>query len=192
MNSMIDGAEKHDIMTCNAPNAFIQTPMEKTNRNKWVIMKIRGISVDTLLEKCLNTHGGFVVCENRKKALHVEVPRATCEMLQLASLWHQNVYGDSEECGFAFDPHDPCTATKIMNGKQSIIRFHIDDPMRSHEDPKTNDKPLKWLNNECRDHGEVTAAQGPKHNCLGVVFEFGNGEVKINMINHAKKTDHEQ
>ncbi|CAJ1945858.1 unnamed protein product [Cylindrotheca closterium] len=45
-----------------------------------------------------------------------------------------------EAKGFVFNPYDPCVAKKVVDEKQQTIRFHVDDLMSSHMDPKVNDK----------------------------------------------------
>ena len=52
------------------------------------------------------------------------------------------------------------------------MRYHVDDLMGSHVDPKVNDKFLKWLD-ELYDHfGEVNATRGAVHDYLGMTFDF--------------------
>ena len=34
--------------------------------------------------------------------------------------------------GFDINPYDPCVANKLMNKKQMIVRWHVDDLMISH------------------------------------------------------------
>ena len=64
------------------------------------------------------------------------------------------------------------------------MRFHVDDLMSSHKDKRVNDEFLKWLNDKYGEHGKVTATRGNTHDYLGITFEFGNGEVKVSMIDY--------
>jgi len=69
-----------------------------------------------------------------------------------------------------------------MNGKQHTIRFHVDDLMCSHVDPKVNTKFLKWLNSKYGTCGEVKATRGKIHECLGMQFDcYKPGYVIIGM-----------
>ena len=61
------------------------------------------------------------------------------------------------------------------------VRFHVDDMMSSHKEKSVNDKFLLWLNKKYGDLGEVTCTRGPVHNCLGMMFWFGNQEVQVDM-----------
>ena len=66
------------------------------------------------------------------------------------------------------------------------MQFHVNDLMSSHVNPRVNDEFLEWLNKTYGALGEVTATRGKVHDYLGMIFEFGNGEVKVNMIDYVK------
>ena len=114
--------------------------------------------------------------------------RALYGMLSAALMWYQKFRGDLETVGFKFNPYDPCVANRKVNGKQQTIRFHVDDIMSSHVDPKVNDNFLKWLNKKYGNHGEVKATRGKRHDYLGMTFDFSvTGKVKINMTKYIGK-----
>ena len=70
----------------------------------------------------------------------------------------------------------------MVNGLQHTIRFHVDDLLSSHMDPKVNDEFLKWLNREYGTYGEVKAVRGPIHDYLGMKLDFSKTpKVKIDM-----------
>ena len=50
-----------------------------------------------------------------------------------------------EEIGFEFNPYDPCLVNRDVNGKEKTIRFHVDDLLSSHVDPKVNDDFFDWM-----------------------------------------------
>ena len=50
-----------------------------------------------------------------------------------------------------------------------MIRFHVDDVMSSHINPKVNDDFDEWLQAKYGDHGK--AHQGKVHDYLGMIFE---------------------
>ncbi len=139
--------------------------------------------MDSLVEIAPEVYGQHVVYENGCKVLHVQVLRAIHGMLIAALLWYKQFRGDLEKDGFEFNPHDPCVANKMVNGKQHTIGFHVDDLMSSHVDPKVNDDFLKWLNDMHGKHGEVKATRGDHHDYLGMNFDFSEkGKVKLDMI----------
>ena len=107
-------------------------------------------------------------------------------MLAAALLFCKKFKKDLEGIGFVVNPHDPCAANRMVEEKQQTIRFHVDDSKSSHVDPKVNDKSLEWLNEKHSQHGEAKATRGNIHDCLGMTFECGDGEVKIHMIDCIK------
>jgi hypothetical protein len=51
LTSVIEAQEGRDVATCDIPNAFIQTEVEKVDKDgNRTIMKIRGVLVDILCE----------------------------------------------------------------------------------------------------------------------------------------------
>ena len=98
-------------MTADVPNAFIQAPMPevKPGDNR-VMMKITGVLVDMLVQLNPEVYGVYVVFENGRRVLYVQVLRATYGMLQAALLWYKKFRKDLEEHGFKFNPYDPCVA----------------------------------------------------------------------------------
>ena len=75
-----------------------------------------------------------------KKVLYVIVLRVIYGMLISAILWYRKFQTDLESNDFIFNSYDPCMANKMVNDKQQTIRFHVDDVMSSHVDPKVNDE----------------------------------------------------
>ena len=51
LTTVIEAQEGQDVMTCNIPNAFVQTHVEEKDKDgNQTIMKIRGVCVDILCE----------------------------------------------------------------------------------------------------------------------------------------------
>ena len=89
---MIDAKENRDVMTADIPNAFIQAHMPKLeNGEDRVIMKITGVLVDLLVKLAPDVYTSYVVFENGKKVLYVEILRALYGMLVAALLWYKTL-----------------------------------------------------------------------------------------------------
>ena len=71
--------------------------------------------------------------------LHVEVNKATHGELTAALEFFKKLKKDLESIGFVFNSYDPCVCNRMIDGKQHTVRFHVDDLMSSHMDPKVND-----------------------------------------------------
>ena len=109
-------------------------------------------------------------------------------MLVAALLWFSVFKKDLEGIGFEFNPYDQCVANRMVNGKQHTVRFHVDDLMSSHVDPKVNDRFLAWLNKMCGHCGKVVATRGKIHDYLGMVFDFTEpGTLILDMVDYVEK-----
>ena len=146
LTTVIDAKEGRDIMSSDVPNAFIQTPMDYKHGEPRVIMKLRGLTVDILLNKYPDIYKDYVIEVNDKKVLYVEVTKAIYGQLQANLLWYKKFRRDLESHDFVFNKYDPCVANKLIFGKQMTIGFHVDDVLSSHVDPKANNEFFKWLN----------------------------------------------
>jgi hypothetical protein len=186
LTAMVDAKEGRDIMTADIPNAFIQTMMPKEgNGIERVIMKITGALVDLLVDRAPEVYKDYVVFENGKKVLYVQVLRGLYGMLIAALMWFQKFKTDLMEIGYKFNPYDPCVANKKIEGKRHTVRFHVDDVMASHVNTNINDEFHKWMNKKYGDFGEVKATRGKIHDYLGMRFDFSEkGKVKIDMIDY--------
>ena len=170
LTAMIDAHEGRDVMTTDVPNVFIQTPMEQKEEQDRTIMKVTGSLVDILVQKNPLKYKGYVVFENGKKVMYLEVLRAIYGMLESALLWYRKFRSDLEENGYIFNNYDLCVANKTIRGNQMTVRFHVDDCMSSHVEKKANDELLEWLNDMYGKHGEVKAVRGTVHDYLGMTF----------------------
>ena len=187
LTTTIDAHEGRDIMTADVPNAFVQTEMDIKEGDEKVIMKIKGVLVDMLVQ--INTeYGKHVVYENGRKVMYVQLLRALYGMLQSSLLWYRKFRKDLEEEGFVFNNYDPCVASRKKRGKQHTIRFHVDDVMSSHVDKRVNDDFEKWLQKKYGGFKPVVAVRGPKHDYLGMLFDFSEkGKVRIDMRKYVEE-----
>jgi len=186
LTAIVSAQEGRDVMTADVPNAFVQTEMpELEDGEERVTMKITGVLVDLLVKMNPEVYGPYVVYENGRKTLYVQVLRALYGMLIASLLWYQKFKADLEQAGYKFNPYDACVANKRIRDKQHTIAFHVDDLMCSHKDPYVNNNFEKWLNKMYGKHGEVKVTRGHKHDYLGMTFDFSEkGKVQIDMIDY--------
>ena len=152
-----------------------------------VMMKITGLLVDMLI-KLDPRYRDYVVKENGKRVIYVRVLRAIYGMLEASMLWYKKLRGDLEAIGFEFNPYDPCVANRNVNGKQQTIRFHVDDLLSSHVDPKVNDDFYDWMQEKYGKIKPVKATRGKIHEYLGMTLDFSKkGKVKIRMVEYIKR-----
>ena len=126
--------------------------------------------------------------KNGKRVIYVLILKAIYGMLQASLLWYRKLRQDLEAVGFKFNPYDQCIANKMVNGYQQTIRFHVDDLLSSHVDPKVNDDFLKWLNEQYGSIKEVTSTRGKIHTYLGMTLDFSvKGKFKVRMDDYVTR-----
>jgi hypothetical protein len=100
-------------MTADTPNAFIQTLMPELEKaQERVIMKLKGAVLEILVELAPDLYGPYVVLEDGKRVLYLQVLRALYGMLVAALLWYQQFREDLESVGFKFNVYNPCVANR--------------------------------------------------------------------------------
>ena len=78
-------------MMADVLNAFVQTGILKTKDGEdRIIMKIIGVLVNCLVEIAPEVYGKYVVFQNGKKVLYVQVLKALYSMLIALMLWYKN------------------------------------------------------------------------------------------------------
>ena len=93
-------------------------------------------------------------------------------MLTASLLWYMKFKKDLEGISFKFNDYDPCIANRMVNGKQHTVRFHVDDLLSSHVDPKVNDQFAQWLEKMYGKYKAVEPTRGKIHDYLGIVVDF--------------------
>ena len=106
-------------------------------------------------------------------------------MLISALLFCLKLKEDLKEIRFKFNLHDVCVGNCMIEEKQHMVRFHVDDLMSSHENSKVNDDFHDWLNKMHGEFGEVTTTRGDKHTHLRMDVTFlrdEEGSVQVSMV----------
>lgn len=109
-------------------------------------------------------------------------------LLEASLLFYKKLRADLEGIGFEFNPYDPCIANRMVENKQQTIRFHVDDLMSSHVNPKVNDEFYQWMNDTYGSMKAVTCTRGKVHTYLGMTLDFSRkGKVKIRMDDYVDR-----
>ena len=189
LTGVVDAKEGRDVMISVIPNAFVQTGAEKPSSGECIMMKIQGPMVDMLCELDPMLYKPYVIYENGKKTLYVEVLKALYGMMQ-ASLWfYKKFCKDLQQEGYKMNPYDPCVANKMINGKQHTVTWHVDDLKSSHVDTKINDDFHQWLEKMYGDPkiGKVKSSRGKIHDYLAMTLDYTTpGVLKVDMTDYVK------
>ena len=150
-------------------------------------MKIRGKLVDWLVELEPLAYQSLVVMENGSKVIYLNILRAIYGMLEASLLWYRKFRGDLVKIGFEFNPYDPCVANRIVNNKQHTVRFHVEDILSNHVDPKVNIKFGEWANKTYGKLKLVEIHQGKVQKFLGMTLDLSTkGEFHVLQEHHIK------
>jgi hypothetical protein len=95
-------------MTVDIPNAFMQTDLDL--KKEQVIMKIRGVLVDMLVDMNPECYRNYVAYEGKNKVLYVQMLKALHGMIQSALIFYKKFRNDLEQIGFKVNDYDPCVA----------------------------------------------------------------------------------
>ena len=140
-----EAKENKAITTCDIPNAFIQTEVEKQDKDgHHTIMKIRGPPVEILREMDLN-YRQSVVSENNRQVLYVQIIKALYGLMISAMMLYNKLKTDLIKNGFKLNSYDPCIANRMVNGTQLTVSWHVDDLKVSHKDSKAVYEFLEWV-----------------------------------------------
>ena len=189
LTSTIEAKQGRDIMTADIPNAFVQTEIDQKDNEERIMLKIRGILVDMLVEISPETYQDYVINENGSKVLYLTVLKALYGMLKASMLYYKKFRTDIESIGFILNPYDPCVANRMVDGKQHTITWHVDDLKSSHINKKVNDEFFEWLKKTYASDniGQIKATRGKRHDYLGMILDFSeSGVLKVDMTTYIK------
>jgi hypothetical protein len=127
----IEAKERRSAATIDIPGAFLHADNDED-----VIMQLRGKLAELMVQIDPELYGKYVVMEGKQKVLYVKAQKACYGLLRSSLLFYLKLKGDLESLGFEFNPYDPCTANKMIDGHQMTVVFHVDDLKVSHKDER--------------------------------------------------------
>jgi hypothetical protein len=178
LSTMIDSHERRKVITCDIPGAFMQADIDEV-----VHVKFEGDIAKLLAQVDERTYRPYLVTENGKTVLYVQLKKALYGTLQAALLfWKELSEYIVKELGFTINPYDECVANKIIDGKQCTILWYVDDLKLSHVDQAVIEDVLAKLNARFGKEQELVATRGDVHEYLGMTIDYSvPGSVKITM-----------
>ena len=198
ITGVIEAKQRRDVMVSDVPNAFVQTKVPTTNVDgkpaDRIIMKIRGILVDMLVDMNPTLYAPYVIEHGNNKVLYVQMLMALYGMLIASLLYYKQFVRDIKTIGFVLNPYDPCVANRTVYNKQHTICWHVDDIKSSHVQPKVNDEFHIWLRTTYGQDGigEVKSSRGLRHDYLAMIFDYSvPGSLRLDMCNYVKSMIHD-
>jgi hypothetical protein len=161
---MIDAKERWDVATADVVvGAYLLADMDD-----FVLLKLTGASVDIMCT--VNTKDTpFVITENGKKVLYLQLLKALYGCVRSALLWYELFSGTLKEMGFELNPYDPCVANKFIKGEQCMIAWYVDDNEISHVNPSVVTDVIIKIEER---FGKMTVTRGKQHVFLGMDIRF--------------------
>ena len=127
----------------------------------------------------------FMVYENGKALLYMQLMKALYGCIKFTLLWYELFTRELREMGFKLNPFDKCVANKMIKGKQCTIAWWVDDNCLTHLSDKVLDRIIKRIELK---FDKMTITRGDKHAFLGMKLRFpGYGTVLINMREYIKE-----
>ena len=94
LTAIIEAEAGQDIMMLDIPGAFVQTKLEKQDKDgNRMIMKLWGVLVDILIEMD-PIYKDFAIIKGTQKVLYVHITRAIYDLLVPAILFYKRLVGD--------------------------------------------------------------------------------------------------
>jgi len=121
ITSSIEAKEDRDVMTCDIPNAFVQTEIKNQEIGERIIMKIRGTLLEILIEIYPEKYSEYIVEEDGRRTLYVVMLKALYGMMMSSLLYYLKFREDLEGIGFLVNPYDPCVANRIVKDRQHTV-----------------------------------------------------------------------
>ena len=99
-------------------------------------MKIKRHHIDILNEISPQTYAEYIMYENGHRNLYVMMVESFYGMLVSSVLYCKKLRNDLENIGLVVNPYDICVVNCIVNVKQDMVVWHVDDIKSSHAKPK--------------------------------------------------------
>jgi len=176
---MIDAKERCDVATADSKKAYLHADMED-----FVLLKLVGEAVDIMCQ--VNPkYEKFVVIENGKKVLYLQLLKALYGCFQSTLLWYNLFTNLLVRMGFKLNPYDLCIANSQIKGKQCTVAWYVDDNKISRLDDTVVTNIIEKIEAK---FGKMTVTTGKHHVFLGmdITFNDHDGTVTILMKEYLK------
>ena len=109
-----------------------------------MVIKLQGNIVDILCNM-KPEYTKFVVYENGKAILYMQLIKALYGCIKSALLWYELFTGELRQMRFKLNPYDKCVANKMIDCKQCTIAWWVDDNCLTHLSAKVLERIIKRM-----------------------------------------------
>ena len=178
LTSVINAQERRKVITIDIPGAFMHSDIDEL-----IHIRLEGPMAELLAKVDPKKYRKYLIQENGKTVMYVELSKALYGTLQGALLFWKNLSGFLvDELGFELNPYDWCVANKTISGKQCTIVWHVDDLMVSHVEQSVLDEIAESINDKYGRETPIVVHRGHVHAYLGMTIDYSEeGKVKFSM-----------
>ena len=120
--------------TCDLPGIYLNTD---NNEETIKLMLLKGKLAVLMVKVDPKLYQKYITTNKKGEAmLYVRLSKAMYRLLQSVLLFYQKLRQELEDYGFEINPYGPCVASKVINGSQMTVTWHVDDLNVSHNDTK--------------------------------------------------------
>jgi len=170
---MIDAKERRDVATAEVEGAYLHADMED-----FVLLKLVGKAVD-IMYQVNPKYEKFVVIENGKNVLYLQLLKALYGCVQSALLWYDLFTNTLVRMGFKLNPYNLCVANSQIKGKQCTVAWYVDDNKISHVDDTAVTDIIKKIEAK---FGKMTVTRGEHHVFLGMDITLNNNDGTVTIL----------
>ena len=134
----------------------------------FVVIKLHGQIVDILCEM-KPEYKKFVVYENGKVTLYMQLMKALYGCIKSALLWYELFTGELRDKGFKLNPYGKCVTNKMINGKQCTMAWWVDDSFLTNLSAMVLDRIIERIKLK---FSKMAVTKGDKHTTLGMKLMF--------------------
>jgi hypothetical protein len=99
-------------------------------------MVLKGRLAELMVQVAPNLYRKYITVNRKGTAiLYVKMQKALYGLLMSALLFYNKTVADLEGNGFVLNQYDSCVANKVVDGKQMMVCWNVDNLKVSHCDP---------------------------------------------------------
>ena len=188
LTAVIDALENQDVTVLDVPGAFMQADIDEL-----VHVRFTGEMVKMLLQIDKEMYEDYIMMEKGEQVMYMELLKALYGTLRTAHLFWQKLSKQLIDVwGFVPNKYDDCMVTKIVNGHQMTVVWHVDNLKMSHMDAKEVGKFIQQMEETFGKDTPLSVSHGRTHDYLGMTLDFRNkGEVRIDMEHYINMMLHD-
>jgi Reverse transcriptase (RNA-dependent DNA polymerase) len=177
LSCTIDAKKRRTEITCDVPGVFMQVYIDEV-----VHIRLEGALADLLIKVDPGLYTSYMVIENGKNVVYVQLDKALYGTLTAALLFWKDLVDQLLKAGFEANLYDSCVMHKMVKGSQCTMLWHVDDLKISYVDGGECEKIVDLLNERYNTETPLTVTRGDLHDYLGMTLDYSTeGKVGTRM-----------